>query len=218
MSNVIRGARGGAYSRWQLPNVGDDHHKTVQMADQGEPVEQELPTVEQIQEIQQQAYAEAYAQGYEAGIEAGKARMQEQVALVVSIFDKLARPLEELDEAVESEVVSLIVAATRQLVRRELKTTPGEVLAAVREALGILPVGQRDIRIYLHPEDAALVRESLTQPEMEGAWTIVEDPVLTRGGCRVETATSHVDARVESRLGAIISAVFGDERDVSAGG
>ncbi len=51
----------------------------------------------------------------------------------------------------------------------------------------------------------ALKEESYT-------WRIQDDPTLTRGGCRVETNTSSIDASVERRLGAVIAKVLGDER------
>jgi flagellar assembly protein FliH len=57
-----------------------------------------------------------------------------------------------------------------------------------------------------------VVREYLAPTESERAWAIVEDPVMARGGCRIATATSRIDARLETRLGAILSALLGTER------
>jgi len=45
----------------------------------------------------------------------------------------------------------------------------------------------------------------------------VEDPVITRGGCRISSENSSIDAQVETRLGAAIAAVLGDERIQPAG-
>jgi flagellar assembly protein FliH len=70
----------------------------------------------------------------------------------------------------------------------------------------------------LHPEDAAVVREKLAAPGSESAWKIVEDPVMTRGGCRVTTDTAHIDARLETRLHSIMTAVLGEERTSSTRG
>jgi len=42
----------------------------------------------------------------------------------------------------------------RQLIRREVKLDPGQIVGVVREALGILPISARNIRVVLHPEDA----------------------------------------------------------------
>jgi flagellar assembly protein FliH len=47
-------------------------------------------------------------------------------------------------------------------------------------------------------------------------WKIQQDPLLTRGGCRVSTGDSRIDATVESRLGAVIARVLGDSRQHQA--
>ena len=62
------------------------------------------------------------------------------------------------------------------------------------------------------------MREHLAPTESERAWVIVEDPVMARGGCRITTATSRVDARLETRLAAILSELMGTERQGDARG
>jgi flagellar assembly protein FliH len=122
------------------------------------------------------------------------------------------------------EIVQLVKAVARQLVRRELKADPGEIMAVVREALGALPSATRSAQLKLHPEDAKLVREALALSEgdargggMPGAaertWRIIDDPTQPRGGCRVETETSLIDASLESRLNAVITRLLGGSRD-----
>jgi flagellar assembly protein FliH len=46
----------------------------------------------------------------------------------------------------------------------------------------------------------------------------VEDPVMSRGGCRVSTETAQIDARLETRIGSVVSALLGDERVVTSRG
>jgi len=41
---------------------------------------------------------------------------------------------------------------------------------------------------------------------------IKEDPTLARGGCKVETDTSQIDASMESRIAEIAAEVLGGER------
>jgi flagellar assembly protein FliH len=108
------------------------------------------------------------------------------------------------------------MSVAKHLVRRELRTDPGQVVAAVRQAVSILPINTRNIRVYLHPEDAALVKQSLSVTEETGEeqrWKIVEDPALTRGGCNVESELSRIDATVETRLAALIAQALGGERE-----
>jgi flagellar assembly protein FliH len=176
-------------------------------------------TVENLQRIEAAARDEGYAKGYEAGMKVARSEMQAQLdtlASQVKRFDAalnfLTQPLSQLSDEVQQQLVKLSMTVARHVVRRELKLDPGQVVAVIRETVALLPVAARDVKVHLHPEDAALVRERLGMPSAERAWSIIEDPVLTRGGCKVTTDTAHVDARVEARLGAAISATLGDER------
>ena len=36
--------------------------------------------------------------------------------------------------------------------------------------------------------------------------------MMTRGGCRVTTETAQIDARLETRINAVMAAMLGDER------
>jgi flagellar assembly protein FliH len=108
--------------------------------------------------------------------------------------------------------LQLTLAVGKQLARRELSIDPAQVIAIIRESLQELPSSAREIRVLLHPEDAVIVRERLTAPVSERAWTIVEDPTMSRGGCIVRTETSTIDARLDSRISAVIANALGDER------
>jgi len=112
----------------------------------------------------------------------------------------------------ENELAQLALAVGKQLARRELRIEPAQVIAILREALALLPAAAREVRVHLHPEDAATVREHLTAPANERAWTLVEDPTLSRGGCVVHSQSSRIDARLESRIAAVAASTLGDER------
>jgi len=157
--------------------------------------------------------------GYEAGVAAGQATLQSQndalatrIVRLDEILNRLCAPLETLDEEVEQQLVLLALAVGKQLARRELKTDPAQITALIREAVGRLPAAARDVRVFLHPEDAAAVAERLATAGQERAWTMVEDPTLARGGCLVRTDNSQIDARLESRVNAIVSSMLGEER------
>lgn len=201
-----------AASAWTLPVVEGPSITPRQQ-------QQQKPTVSQLEQIERAAYEEAYAKGHAAGLAAAKAEekpkldlLTQQIARLDAILNMLARPLAELDKDVENELLALATTLAKHVIRRELKLDPGQIIAVIRETVALLPIATRDIRVHLHPDDAALVREKLAAPQAERAWTIIEDPVLTRGGCRVTTDTAQIDARVETRLAAVISAMLGEER------
>jgi flagellar assembly protein FliH len=175
----------------------------------------QLATAGGLADLQAEAYREAWEQGLAEGREAGRAEVHSQVERLSGMFYDLAKPFEALDEEVERELLTLAMALARQIVRRELKTDPTQIIGIIREAIGALPVAAREVRVHLHPEDAAVVREHLAPTISDRAWTIVEDPVMARGGCQVTSATSRVDARLETRLGAILSELMGTERQAT---
>jgi flagellar assembly protein FliH len=169
-------------------------------------------TARQLEEIQERARAEGFEQGLKEGREAGQQEFVVQIQMLEKMLGGLERPFEELDNCVEQQLAQLAMLVARQLVRRELATEPEQVIAVVREALAALPVAARDIRLALHPEDVALIRQALSMQEADQTMQIVEDPVQSRGGCRVYTDVSQIDATVESRLNAVIAKVLGGQR------
>jgi flagellar assembly protein FliH len=202
-------------SVWDLPSISADSTSR-----------QIGRTVGELEEIEQRAFDEAYAKGHEAGhaagLAAGKAaaqvRMQpaldeleRQVESLQGVLDALSRPFQEFDVEVQEQLVQLALSIARHLVRRELRIEPAQVIAIIRETVGLLPAAARDVRVHLHPEDAALVREKLASPGAEPAWTLAEDPVMSRGGCRVTTQTAQIDARLEARIQAVAGALLGGE-------
>ncbi|HUN71053.1 MAG TPA: FliH/SctL family protein [Steroidobacteraceae bacterium] len=161
----------------------------------------------------------AEARGYEAGMARARAEtsqrlsaLGDRVKRLDAALQLLARPLEQLDAEIEGALAELALGVGKQIARRELHTEPAQVIAILRESLALLPVAAREVRVHLHPEDAATVREHLTAPGADRAWTIVEDPTLSRGGCVVHSQSSRIDARLESRIAAVAASVLGDER------
>ncbi len=199
----ISSEEAGEVSAWQQPDVGS-------------PGGQAMLTAEKLAEIERTAREEGFRQGREeglqAGLEAGQAEVERRLALLDEVLETLKQPLQRLDETVEHDLVELALVVARQLIRRELKTQPDEIVAVIRGALAALPTGARDIRVHLNPEDAELVRALLPEGSRARAVEYIEDPSITRGGCRVESEFSRVDATLETRLNEVIAQVLGDER------
>lgn len=170
-------------------------------------------TAGRLQALQQDAYDEAWKKGHAEGLIAGEEAVKLRAARFDELLRALSRPFDQLDESVEKQLLELAVALVKQLFRREIKINPTHVIGVVREAIQALPIASRNVQVHLNPDDAALVRETLKPAEGKPAWTIVEDPVASRGGCRITTENSQIDASAESRLHAVISRCLGDERE-----
>ncbi len=169
-------------------------------------------TAGRLQELQQQAYDEAWKKGHAEGVAAGSDAVEQRAARYDELLRALAEPFDRLDESVEKQLVELSIAIVKQLFRREIKVNPSHVIGVVREAIQLLPIASRNVQVHLHPDDATLVRESLSPAEGEPAWSIVEDPLISHGGCHITTDSSQIDATAEARLQAVINKILGDER------
>jgi len=128
----------------------------------------------------------------------------------------LTRPFEDLDQKVEEELLELVFAIVRQLVGSEIRANPEQIMTIVHKAVAVLPSASRNLQLHLHPEDAQLVHKLLPASDSETQWHIIEDISVGRGGCRVTTDTSQVDATVEARLNNIIASLVGGEYDEDA--
>jgi len=198
-----------AVALWDMPSVNG---RTIQARRPGR-------TVSELEEVERRAHEEAFAKGREAGLAAARAETQQalgqlnaQVQRLEGALASLSKPLEQVTAEVEQQLLNLTLSVARHLVRRELRIDPAQVIAIIRETVALLPAATRDVRVHMHPEDAAVVRERLATPVADRAWTIVEDPVMTRGGCRVTTDTAQIDARLETRINSVMAALLGDER------
>jgi flagellar assembly protein FliH len=216
LSKIIRGDAVADCQAWHVPDVASEGSQ------RRAPV-----TARQLEEIQSQAHREGFQQGLQEGRNAGLEESAQRAQYLQQLIQSLSTPFQELDETVEQQLAQLAMLVARQLVRRELKTDPAQVIGVVREALAALPVAAPNVQITAHPEDAALIREALSLQEGEegarlapqglgsrepGGVQVVDDPVQSRGGCRVITDVSQVDATVESRLNAVIASVMGGQR------
>jgi flagellar assembly protein FliH len=173
--------------------------------------------------IEREAWDKGYVEGREAGLAAAaqqqqsaQAEIDRRVQHLGSILEFMAKPIAEVDDQVQRQMALLAGAIARQVVRRELRLQPDDIIAVLRDTVSLLPVAARDVRVHLNPEDANLVRSRLAEVTSERAWSITEDPILPRGGCRVSSENSTIDAQVEQRLGAAIATVLGDERSGAA--
>jgi len=146
------------------------------------------------------------------------AEVNVKVAALEAILGTLARPLDELDAQVEAELTRLTLTIAKHLVRRELKLDPTQVIGIIRHTVSLLPLAARNIKIHLHPDDAAIVRDKLARATGEPEWQLAEDPLMARGGCRITTDNSSVDGRFETQVAAALSGLLGDDRAERVGG
>jgi len=207
-SRIIRSEQAADADAWQSPSVDESAAAELKGA---AGAGAHLLSEAQVDHLRSQMQNQAFEQGYREGLASGQAEVAERVQRFDALMNKLAYPFEELDAAVEDELVDLAKILATHILRRELKSDPGQIVGAVRDCVEVLPAAARNVRVFLHPDDAQLVREYASGDQGSG-WTIQEDASVAKGSLRVESDTSHIDGRIESRLNEIVGTALGTSR------
>lgn len=202
--------------------------KAQEMKRQGESIEDvDMPaakpkqgmTAQEMQEIIEAAEKDGFAQGhkegfdkgmaegYEAGQQKGLMEMRQQLVAEQQRFQKLAQalldPVAEQDNDLEKLLLDVICTLTESVVQRELMTDSSHIISLVKTAVDALPVGSKNLRVCLNPDDLAAVETYAEEQQLH--WQFIGDQQLAPGGCRIETSESRVDFSVEKRLKTLLT-------------
>ncbi|MDR2306393.1 MAG: flagellar assembly protein FliH [Paucimonas sp.] len=186
------------------------------------PLEEVQPlTLEELEAIRQEAYNEGFATGEREGFHSTqlKVRQEAEVALAAKlasleqVMGHLLEPIAEQDTQIEKGLVQLVAHMARQVIGRELRSDSSQITHVLREALKLLPMGANNIRIHLNPQDFELAKA--LRERHEENWKLLEDEALLPGGCRIETAHSHIDATMETRIEKAVAQLFDQSHDHS---
>jgi len=192
-SNIIPKEQLSAYQRWELNSLDGSASATVVP----------LPTAEEVENTHQQAYQEGFAAGYREG----KDKVDAELARLAQLMSALDGALNQFDETLTQNLLSLALDVARQMLREALRVRPELVLPVIREAVNSLPQAGQHPHLKLHPEDVALVRSLMADELNHFHWKLIEDSRVERGGCRVETTNSEIDATMENRWKRILVAL-----------
>ena len=142
------------------------------------------------------------------------AEVDVKIAALEAIMGTLAKPLEELDTGIETELTRLALTIAKHLVRRELKLDP-DAGHRHHPAHGgpAAAVAARNIKVHLHPDDAAIVREKLARAGRANANGSSPRIRSWRAAAAASPpTTASIDARVESSVAAAMRGLLGDDR------
>ncbi len=195
-----------AYQRWELAAF-DEAEKAAQEAVSEAVPEVALPTAEEIERIHSEAQEAGYAAGHTAGYEAGLAAAQAEVEHLVALGENLRQQLQTIDQEISESVLAVAVETARQVLRQSLRLRPELLLPVIREAMSALPLHHGHPALFLAPDDVSLVRQHLGEQLSHNGWRILEDSNLSRGGCRIESGASEVDATLETRWRRVLEAI-----------
>ncbi len=161
--------------------------------------EEHLSGKQMAQRALESAYQRGLAEGFRAGSEHVKSESHDMGQRVDQLIASMQTQFANMDTDVADAVLGLAFSLARQIVRAELDARPELVSASVRDALGSLALKATYPGIYLNPADLNLVKASLGDELTLRGCRLVPDAGISRGGCRLESDTSMVDATIESR-------------------
>lgn len=147
----------------------------------------------------------SYDEGYARGFAEGNAELHQQsIKQLHTVLDSMNRAVSDYnDVALEQEVLAMSLKIAGLLVQREIESDPVAMQQLVHLGLQQLPVSAVDSKcVHLHPMDANRVRQ------LSGTGSgisIVDDPSLDHGQCRIEAGASVVHAGLDNWLSAMAS-------------
>lgn len=199
-STVIPKEQLTAFERWELASFDSPSGGKIQGTALGKT---SLATVAEVENIRQQAHDEGRDAGYSAGIQQARS----EAAQIHELLQNLQGELNQLDEQVAQSLLDLSLEVARKMVGETLQVKPEVILKIVSDAISSLPHFNQNAHLILHPDDAELVRKQMGEQLSHAGWKIFTDSQIKRGGCRVETAHSHVDATTEARWKRVVESI-----------
>jgi len=177
----------------------------------------ELPTADDVERIRAAAHAAGYAAGLAEGRMAGEQQARDSALLDAQHFNtligNLKLALDEVDQSVADELLSLALEVAAQLTRGTIAAKADVLLPIIREAVTTLPLHHGHIVLRLNPGDAAHVRSLLGEEFAQTGTQILEDNAITPGGCLLEAGASEIDATIETRWKRVLEAIGTEPRE-----
>ncbi|KAG1458157.1 hypothetical protein G6F57_014748 [Rhizopus arrhizus] len=157
----------------------------------------QLPTLEEIQAIQESAEKEGFQHGHTEGYGQGQAEVRRLAAQIEGILDNFSRPLVRLENEVVGALGELAVRIAGALVGRAYEAEPALLAQLVGEAIDAVGGSTREVEVRLHPDDIAALAPLLNLSPQQ---RLVPDTSLSRGDLRVHAEAVRIDGTLEARL------------------
>ena len=164
--------------------------------------------------IKEAAYKEGYAKGYDEGFEKSFADGNNDLTKLNEKLKKiLAETINKRNEIIdtaEAQLIEVAILIAKRVVKMLTEKDKGIVIRNIQEALRRIK-GRTKITIRVNIDDleiSARHKDEFYQmlDKIEGV-TVLEDPNVDVGGCMIETDFGDIDARINTQLNEIETAI-----------
>ena len=161
--------------------------------------------------LKKSGYSEGLNKGREEGFAAGQGEVERLIERTHKILEGVMARREEILSETEQQIVELVILMTRKVVKIISENQKSVVMANILQALKKVK-GRGEVTIRVNLADVKLTSEHtqdfIKQVENIQAITVLEDSSVERGGCIVETDFGAIDARIQSQLSELESAIL----------
>jgi flagellar assembly protein FliH len=180
--------------------------------------EEKFKQAEQAVEDAKVKGVEIEKQAHEKGLEEGKAAGKEEIIshakIVIEGIENVLKEItaykDDFPKIYEREVIGLIKEIAKKVVHVEARVDERVILKNIYKAFDILS-DRVEVKLNINPDDLDFVNEN--RPEffsnVKGlqSISIEADADVERGGCFIETEYGNVDARIQTQLERVESAL-----------
>ncbi|MBQ8012840.1 MAG: flagellar assembly protein FliH [Treponema sp.] len=161
--------------------------------------------------LKKSGHSEGLAQGREEGFAEGKAEVERLIERTHKILEGVMARREEILSETEQQIVELVILMTRKVVKIISENQKSVVMANILQALKKVK-GRGDVTVRVNLADVKLttehIQDFIKQVENVQGITVLEDSTVDKGGCVVETDFGAIDAKIQSQLSELETAIL----------
>lgn len=178
----------------------------------------ELMQKESIEKLKKDAHEQGFSQGKKEGYDAGIQEAKKTVDSLDHIMSSLDDLWHRMVSRYENEIIELVKRISEKVIYGQTRIDNEIVKRAILKSFELIP-DPTEATINVSAEDYEFIetaKEDLFEKikSLKNV-SIVSDPSLSRGGCRVETKAGEVDADIESRLEAISRSIIDAANEIA---
>lgn len=204
----VSDAEKSVYERWEIPSLQEPPE--IDEAESAESIVEQLPSLDEIEKIRQDAYDEGFKQGKSdglaAGLTTGRATSDKRLLELLNAFGS---PMQAQDKRLEDVLLMMISKLCRQVIQRELLLDSAVICSVIKAFFDEIEDVEKKCCIKLNPVDIERVKIFLADqyPHVQQC-RLEADKNISAGGCIFSSDAHYIDALVETRINIMINDVY----------